>query len=577
MTEINLSSYAERLAKVRRCFSLLGDNAVRAISYCLDGNEYRFLLQGAGDDLRALFFHFMDLRIVARRLEWERREAPFTEGQQGLLLPRLEWYADYFRHPPTVILPWRMERNARYLEEQQKRIDICFAMLDEQEENIARSAPVSRLLAGIREIRRAVWSGNTVWLRHRLTVESDPYLAWMIRCALGDAEVEKPPPATVEVEVEVEVEVGDAVARDQRCKGLEGLAGRCRASRQRALTEFLPWACGHIVEGRLCYFVEACAELFFETPACWLKPGAELAPELLLPLSAWGERAEEALSWQGGMERLGQGGTVRKLAAFVGAAGSEDRLWELEADPFLRVCFRTALAARGSGGAEATARIRALAEAECDRIEEELRLGARLYGLLNETDLDAELVVAISSVTEGELGVVNRSNFAAQPLLVRVAHCRARCRKYGLMALDSCRYSAEDRLEPDEPPPFFELEPYRLLGMLLKFHTDGFQGDEMRVLCRMLLPLHLRKVRETSMLVTTTLEAWLQGASKEALWAALEGCLEETAHRAPSRAAWQACNEAVRQDAAIRESHWTDEVRFPRGFKAARQAAFGEE
>jgi hypothetical protein len=566
--QVTVADYQVRLARVRTSFSRLGDKWVLHYN-TLHKDIIRFLLHDAKHELRGLFFHWMHGKDICAFLDYEEAASPFSADESDAILCHLEMYARFHPKAKGRTARTRIARNRRYAAELAGRVELCRAVQEEEQRNIANAPYDVRLLKRLDSISRIIRYDETDDLRKELATERDPYLRWILESVLGQPVSTLPP---VE-EPSVEPYAGTP---------LEQLAQQCRTARNLNRLEFRTWVCRAMTHKLHYFFIEELAILLIGVKKYHWDFREEPHPDECMPLAAWRERADEIISRPGTIERLELAELAAKIAAFIATAEELDSvaaelLVEREPDPLIRECLHTALTARGSisDRHEAIRRIEAIvADALCV-IEAELRQGIKLYSLLNEPEPDPLLLEVVSSIPEPQLERINKANFAEQALPARVAYCFKRTRTYGMLSLETLDFvSSLKPEEPEEQTPgyFFDKEPYRLLSMMLRFFCDGMDGCVMGDAFTTILPIYQRNIALTAQLLTTSLAAWINGASAADVTSAIELCLLRDDVPKPTWATKRAYGE--QWDLQEMKCFYFGGMRYPRGFMTERRRKF---
>lgn len=536
---MNRTDTAAALLVLRRFYARLSDNWVQALLLRLDPLVLRMLLDGADEGLRGLFFHWMSGKELSAYLEQEQQQSDLTPEHEEVLLVHLALYAEFLPRSRGRVTRKRLARNRGYAAELSQRLALYRALQAEEARNLASSTDVCRLTAGIMDISKMVRREERTRLEHRHQQETDPWLRWILACALGQADPDQPPACISPVTILPQPD------------SLENAVQQLHQNHRINLQEFCCWGCRAVLEQNNPHFIEECARLFLEMPRDWLEDREYSAVDpAMIPLSCSPEQAACMLGQNGTVEYLGRIGLTHKLAAFIRSADTKDaaaqqQTAEQESDPFIRACFMLAVRAKHGTAApeQALQQMQVLAAAEQSRLVEELHLGIRLYTMLNDPELDAELFALTGSLNDAELDAVTRHTFATQPLQSRAAVCRRRCRRAGMLALELI-HAQDPWYEEGTFDYFYHLEPCRLLGKLLSFHVDGLDGEDIRRICQALLPIHLRTLRDSLNLLVQGLGAWMGGASPEQILRQLATCPGLQAGAIPDWSARQAYREA---------------------------------
>lgn len=555
-----------RLKRVRTSFSRLGDKWILHYN-TLHRDIIRFLLQEAKPELRGLFFHWMRGKDICAFLDYEAGAPPFSVDESDAILGHLEVYTCFHPKATGNTVRRRIARNRRYAAELAGRVELCRAMLAEEQYNIANAPYDASLLKRFENINRFIRRyDETDDLRKELATEEDPYLRWILESVLGQ------PVSALPSE-------GEQPTEQYAGTPLEQLAQQCRAERDLNRLEFRAWACQAMAHKLHYFFIEEFAILLIGVKKYHWDFREEPHPDENMPLSAWRERADEIISRPGTIELLEVAELAAKIAAFIAAAEELDPvaaalLAEREPDPLIRECLHTALATRKDNldRHRAIWNIESLVTDALCLIKADLRHGIQLYSLLNEPEPDPLLLEVVSSIPKPQLERINKANFAGQALPARVAYCFKRTRTYGMLSLETLDFVSN--LKPVEAEEqtrgcFFDQEPYRLLSMMFRFFCDGMDGCVMRDVFTTILPIYQRNLALTAQLFTTSLAAWIHGASAADVTTAIELCLLREEYPTPH---WAAKNAYGKQwDLQDMKCFYFGGMRYPRGFMTERR------
>lgn len=516
---MNRTDTAAALLVLRRFYARLSDDWVQALILRFEPLVLRMLLDGADTGLRGLFFHWMFGKDLSAYLDQEQQQSDLTPEHEEALLVHLALHADFLPRSRGRVTRKRLARNRGYAAELPQRLTLYRALQAEEARNLASSPDVCRLTAGIKDISEMVRREQQTRLEHRHQQETDPWLHWILACALGQADPDQPPADD------------DPVAAFTIPDSLENAVQQLQQNHRINLQAFCCWGCRAVLEQTNPHFIQDCARLFLEMPRDWLEDREySTADPAMIPLSCSPEQTAIMLRQQGSVEYLGRIGLTHKLAAFIRIADTKDaagqqQMAEQESDPFISACFMYAVQAKNGKGSvdQALQQMQALAAKEQTRLVEELQLGIRLYSMLMEPESDAKLVALTGNLSDEELDAVTRHAFVSQPLQIRAAVCRRRCRRSGVLALEFIN-DQDPWHEEGNFAYIYQLEPFRLLGKLLSFHVDGLSGDEMRNICNALLPIHLRTLQDSLNLLVHGLGAWMRGATTEQILGQLATC-----------------------------------------------------
>lgn len=562
--QVTAADYQVRLKRVRTSFSRLGDKWILHYN-TLHKNIIRFLLHDAKPELRGLFFHWMRGKDICAFLDYEEGAPPFSAEESDAILCHLEMYACFHHRAKGRTACTRIARNRRYASELAGRVGLCRAMLTEEQRNIANAPYDVRLLKRLDSISRIIRYDETDDLRKELATETDPYLRWIFESVLGL-------PVTTLLPEE------ESSAESYAGTLLEQMAQQCRAERNLNRREFRTWACQAMAQKIHYFYIEEFAILLIGVKKYHWDFREEPHPDENMPLSAWRQRADEIISRPGTIERLEVTVLAAKIAAFI--AASEELapvaaalLAQREPDPLIRECLDTAVAAR-NGHLDRHRAIRNIESLVADAlclIEAELRQGILLYAMLTEPDADERLHELTGNIPDRELKLINLANFAAQPLEARVAWC---CMRYRTMGMLSLEFLHDDELQTNNMTHcyFSDLEPYRLLGSMVKFYSYGSKGSELTEMFTAVLPIHLRAIAANARLLTASLTAWINETSAIDVTDALERCLMREEAPPPQ---WAAKNAYVKQwDLQDMKCFYFGGMRYPRGFMTERRRKF---
>lgn len=550
-----------RLKRVRTSFSRLGEKWIQHYN-TLHKDIIRFLLYGAKPELRGLFFHWMRGKDICAFLDYEEGSPLFSDDESAAILCHLEMYASFHPSGKGHTARTRIARNRRYASELAGRVGLCRAMLAEEQRNIASAPYDARLLKRLDSISRFIRYDETDDLRKELAVEADPYLRWILESVLG----QPVSPLLPEEESTAELYSGTL---------LEQLAQQCRVDRNLNRRVFRTWACQAMAHKIHYFYIEELAILLIGVKKYHWDFREEPHQDECMPLAAWRERADEIISRQGTIERLEMSVLAAKIAAFIAAAEELDPvaatlLAQREPDPLIRECLDTAVAAR-NGHLERHRAIRNIESLVADAlyvIKAELDLGILLYAKLTEPESDDCLHELIGNIPDRELELINLANFADQALEARVAWCRMRYRTKGMLSLE---FLHVDELQVNNMTHsyFSDLEPYRLLGSMVKFYAYGSKGSELAEMFNAVLPIHLRAISINARLLTASLTAWINGTPVIAVTEALECCLMREEAAPPQWAAKNAYGE--QWDLQEMKCFYFGGMHYPKGFMTERR------
>lgn len=509
-----------RLKHIRTRFARVGDAWIMMLKDSLQKDALRFLLQGAGPELRGLFFHWMNGRDVCAYLDAEALAAPFSCEQSQAMLEVFTRYAECcLPKAKGRIARRRRARNRRYAAELDERIALCRAMLAEEARNTAAAPPDVRLLKRLHRIYSLLhFQDEPGPLEAELAEEHDPLLRWTLECCLGRGNVDAP--------------LVEPLPQEPIGKGtpLEQMVARCRYAHEQNRREFGLWGCRSVINGMNDHVVQQMAMLLLGLRRHQLDNGYDPDADESLHLLAWRDQQERIMAMPGNLERLERWVVAGQTAAVLATAEHDSpddaiRIAGLAHDPLMGAVLLIAVKSRHGEipPVEGERLVRERIAAAVAAIAAELHQGIELYAAFADEDGEERLGKFPGDIDVAALERIDLATFGAQPLPVRAAWLALRRRKYGMLSLD---FPTEKEREQNLTPQTFvsQLEPYRLLGQMLCFHADGIPGDEMRAMMGTLLPLHLRNLAVTADMLASALSVWLHGTPAAEVIAALEEC-----------------------------------------------------